>query len=140
MDESSPLLNNTDFFFCDLDDSDERWPNCIPDQKNLVHFSDALKQLEGAHILFEQQTKDMNTSMFQNQLASNYIENIRQLKDEVIGELGKLGLNGLVQKVRVCGEDEELFRIVALTCLLLLSALAAWATYQLDKITSYKVS
>ena len=54
--------------------------------------------------------------------------------------MGKLGLNGLVQKVRVCGEDEELFRIVALTCLLLLSALAAWATYQLDKITSYKVS
>lgn len=82
----------------------------------------------------------MNTSTFQNQLASNYIENIRQLKDEVVGELGKLGLNGLVQKVRVCGEDEELFRIVALTCLLLLSALAAWATYQLDKITSYKVS
>ena len=46
----------------------------------------------------------------------------------------------LVQKVRVCGENETTIRVVTLSSLVSLLVLAALATYQLHKITDYKVS
>ena len=46
----------------------------------------------------------------------------------------------LVQKVRVCGKNETTIRVVTLSSLVSLLVLAALATYQLHKITDYKVS
>ena len=45
----------------------------------------------------------------------------------------------LVHKVRVCGENETTIRVVTLSSLVSLLVLAALATYQLHKITDYKV-
>ena len=47
----------------------------------------------------------------------------------------------LVQKVRLCGENETTIRVVtlSLSTLVCLLVLAALATYQLHKITDYKV-
>ena len=47
----------------------------------------------------------------------------------------------LVQKVRVCDKkNESTIRVVTLSTLVSLLVLAALATYQLHKITDYKVS
>ena len=45
----------------------------------------------------------------------------------------------LTQKVRVCGKDETTIGVVTLSSLVSLLVLAALATYQLHKITDYKV-
>ena len=45
----------------------------------------------------------------------------------------------IVQKIRICGENETTIRVVTLSSLVCLLVLAALATYQLHKITDYKV-
>ena len=53
--------------------------------------------------------------------------------------LRSVGLKGITQKVRICGPDEFQTRIWTFAILGILFALAALATYHLDKIASYKV-
>ena len=143
LDESSPLINlNSSVTYCTFDDNNTRWPNCKPDTtnyKNLPDFEDTLVQLELAINNFEEQTKQIDKGLFQNEFPSYGVQKIQRLKKEVDMLLRRVGLKGITQKVRICGPDEFQTRIWTFAILGILLALAALATYHLDKIASYKV-
>ena len=155
MDASSPLLNEigANVTLCDLDDGDEKYPSCVPSQadrdedKKLTDLLMVLKRMEVEKNNFEEMSIGINMTEFEHQLPN--LENIQKLKKEVKQKIYNLGVSRLVQKVRVCSKrtneffrikNENLFRIGTLIVILLLVAIAAWATYRLHKIASYKVS
>ena len=155
LDASSPLLNEigANVTLCDLDDGDEKYPSCVPSQadrdedKKLTDLLEVLKRMEVEKNNFEERSKAINMTEFEHQLPD--LNNVQKLKKEVEQKIYKLGVSRLVQKVRVCSnvkneffgiKNENLFRIGTLIVILLLVAIAAWATYRLHKIASYKVS
>ena len=155
LDERSPLLNEigANVTLCDLDDGDEKYPNCVPSQadrdedKKLTDLLEVLKRMEVEKNNFEERSKAINITEFKHQLPN--LENILKLRKEVEQKIYLLGVSRLVQRVRVCTnlrneffgiKNENLFRIGTLIVILLLVAIAAWATYRLHKIASYKVS
>ena len=154
LDEGSPLLNKVgaNVTLCDLDDEDDTWPSCVPSQtdydadKNLTNLLEVLKRMEVEKHKFEEGSMGLNMSEFNHQLPN--LENIEKLMKEVKQKIEKLGVSRLIQKVRVCSKktneffgikNENLFRIGTMIGILLLVAIAAWATYRLHKIASYKV-
>ena len=143
LDESSHLINlNSSVTYCTFDDKNTKWPNCKPDTtnyKNISYFEDTLEQLELAINNFEEQTKQIDKGLFQNEFPSYGVQKIQRLKKEVDMLLRRVGLKGITQKVRICGPNEFQTRIWTFAILGILFALAALATYHLDKIASYKV-
>merc|ERR1712083_592421 len=118
-----------------------KWPNCKPDTTNytnLTYFEDTLEQLELAINNFEEQTKQIDKDLFQNEFPSYGVQKIQRLKKEVDMLLRRVGLKGITQKVRICGPNEFQKRIWTFAILVILFALAALATYHLNKIASYK--
>ena len=143
LDESSPFINpNSSVTYCVFDDKHPTWPNCKPDTTNytnLPDFADSLEQLERAIVNFEEKAKQIDISLFQNELPSFGLEKVQKLRKEVDKLLRHVGLRGLTQKVRICGPKESQTRIWTFVVLVALLVLAALATYHLHKITSYKV-
>ena len=153
LDEDSPLLNKVgaNVTLCDLDDEDDTWPSCVLSQadrdedKKLTNLLEVLKRMEVEKNNFEEGSKGLNMSQFEHQPN---LENIAKLMEEVKEQIEKLGVSRLNQKVRVCSKktneffgikNENLFRIGTMIGILLLVAIAAWATFRLHKIASYKV-
>ena len=154
LDEDSPLLNKVgaNVTLCDLDDEDDTWPSCVLSQadrdedKKLTNLLEVLKRMEVEKNNFEEGSKGLNMSEFKHQLPN--LENIKKLMKEMKEQIEKLGVSRLNQKVRVCSKktneffgikNENLFRIGTMIGILLLVAIAAWATFRLHKIASYKV-
>ena len=154
LDEDSPLLNKVgaNVTLCDLDDEDDTWPSCVLSQadrdedKKLTNLLEVLKRMEVEKNKFEEGSNGLNMSQFEHQLPN--LENIKKLMKEVKEQIETLGVSRLNQKVRVCSKktneffgisNENLFRIGTMTGILLLVAIAAWATFRLHKIASYKV-
>ena len=154
LDEDSPLLNKVgaNVTLCDLDDEDDTWPSCVLSQadrdedKKLTNLLEVLKRMEVEKNNFEEGSKGLNMSQFKHQLPN--LENIKKLMKEMKEQIEKLGVSRLNQKVRVCSKktneffgisNENLFRIGTMIGILLLVAIAAWATFRLHKIASYKV-
>ena len=154
LDEDSPLLNKVgaNVTLCDLDDEDDTWPSCVLSQadrdedKKLTNLLEVLKRMEVEKNKFEEGSKGLNMSQFEHQLPN--LENIKKLMKEMKEQIEKLGVSRLNQKVRVCSKktneffgikNENLFRIGTMIGILLLVAIAAWATFRLHKIASYKV-
>ena len=102
LDESSPLLNTTDgVTFCDFDDLDATWPNCISDPTkhgNLFDFAEALNQLEQASIKFNIKIKAEDISRFQNLEIQN-LDKMRATRLEVEKQLSNLGYQRLPVQV-----------------------------------------
>ena len=143
LDASSPLIEaNSSVTYCDFDDQDSRWPSCKPDASNLTHitdFADSLEKLEIAMVNFEEKAEKIDKDLFQNEIPSIGVQKIRNLRKEVDKFLRRVGLKGLVQKVRICGPEENQIRNWTFVGLAALAVFAALATYHLHKITSYKV-
>ena len=154
LDEDSPLLNKVgaNVTLCDLDDEDDTWPSCVLSQadrdedKKLTNLLEVLKRMEVEKNKFEEGSKGLNMSEFEHQLPN--LENIQKLRKEVEQKIYQIGVSRLIQKVRVCTKreneffgikNENLFRIGTMIGILLLVAIAAWATFRLHKIASYKV-
>ena len=154
LDEDSPLLNKVgaNVTLCDLDDEDDTWPSCVLSQadrdedKKLTNLLEVLKRMEVEKNNFEEGSKGLNMSQFKHQLPN--LENIKKLMKEMKEQIETLGVSRLNQKVRVCSKktneffgikNENLFRIGTMIGILLLVAIAAWATFRLHKIASYKV-
>ena len=154
LDASSPLLNEigANVTLCDLDDGDEKYPSCVPSQadrnedKKLTDLLEVLQRIEVEKNNFEEKSIGINMTEFEHQLPD--LENVKKLKKELEQKIYEIGLQRLVQKVRVCSvsnseffgiKNENLFRIGTLIVILLLVAIAAWATFRLHKIASYKV-
>ena len=142
LDESSPLIEtNGSVTYCDFD-KNSRWPDCKPDASNYTHitdFADSLEKLEMAIVNFEEEAQKVDKDFFQNEIPSIGLQRIRNLRREVDKYLHRVGLKGLVQKVRICGPEENQIRNWTFVVLVALAVLGALATYHLHKITSYKV-
>ena len=112
LDEDSPLLNEigANVTLCDLDDSNDTWPSCIPSQadrdkdKNLTNLLEILKRMEVDKDNFEERSKGLNMSEFEHQLPN--LENIQKLRKEVEQKIYEIGLQRLVQKMRVCSKGQ----------------------------------
>ena len=116
------------------------------EDKKLTDLLEVLKRMEVEKNNFEEKSIGINMTKFKHQLPD--LDNVQKLKKEVEQKIYEIGLQRLVQKVRVCSvsnsdffgiKNENLFRIGTLIVILLLVAIAAWATYRLHKIASYKV-
>ena len=133
LDESSPLINSTeDITFCDFDNL-TKWEDCLQNEKErdhtekLVKFADVLEELKEMGMNLELETESLNRSHFERQLTAKDIRRIQN------------GPDRLRQKVRICGNSENVVRIATLTFLIFLIISAAWATFHLHKIADYKV-
>ena len=112
-----------------------------PSKSNLTDLSVALDHLGLANsslMHLENEAILTNRALKKIELMREKVQEIQILADEVKEEM--LNPKGLLQKVRVCGENETTIRVVTLSSLVSLLVLAALATYQLHKITDYKVS
>ena len=142
--EPPPLANSTDVvIFCDFDETDNKRQNCVPTEtdrdrtEKVINLLEALKKLEDARNKVIDEMEGWDMGKYEHQLPD--LGNVTKLREEVEEEVHELGIDRLVQKVRICGKNEKEFRIVVLVILLLLITLAAFATFHLHKITSYKV-
>ena len=138
VDENSTLLNKTD--------NVELCPNltsCFsePTKENFTDLSGVLRLLEQTNRNLEEKAKKSTLVKEKIQLMQEKVKEAQLLGEQAKEELRKMDRNPekLVQKVRVCGENETTIRVVTLSSLVCLLVLAALATYQLHKITDYKV-
>ena len=131
--ETSPLFdaNDTSITYCDFNETDTTWANCVPTNKDrnltekLAKLAATLDHLEFAITIHGGATEWMNKSKVQ--------------VEKELSELQQNGTGRLVQKVRICGENENVYRIVMLIVLVLLIISAALATVHLHRIADYKV-
>ena len=124
-DESSIPLNEADVKQCSLSEE-----NCFgrPEMTREKEFSTALEQVENKWV-----------ARFDN--ASALLDQIKDLKEKVDEELRSAGIGRVQQKIRICEDDKtELhLRLGLLSGLLVVVALAVFATYRLHKIADYQV-
>ena len=139
VDKNSTLLNTAD--------NVELCPNlttCFsePTKENFTDLSGVLRLLEQTNRDLEEEAKKSTLVKEKIQLMQEKVKEAQLLGEQAKEELRKMDRNPekLVQKVRVCGENETTIRVVTLSSLVCLLVLAALATYQLHKITDYKVS
>ena len=95
--------------------------------ENLAKFSDVLEELKLMSNTLELETESLNISQFDTQLTAKDIKRIQN------------GPDRLSQKVRICGKNENVFRITTLTILVFLIISAAWATFHLHRIADYEL-
>ena len=112
-----------------------------PSKANLTDLSGALQMLDQANSKFEEEANKSTLVLENMELMREKVREVQLLQEQVKEELQKMERNpkGLIQKVRVCGKNETTIKIVTLSSLVCLLVLAALATYQLHKITDYKV-
>ena len=135
VDENSILLNTTD--------TCTNLTTCFsePTMENFTDLSGVLRLLEQTNGNLEEEAKKSTLVKEKIQLMQEKVKEAQLLGEQAKEELRKMERNPgkLVQKVRVCGENETTIRVVTLSSLVCLFVLAALATYQLHKITDYKV-
>ena len=145
VEESSTLLDtmDNDTLCTDLN-------SCFstPTKTNFSGLSGALRLLDQANSKFVEEANKTTLETSEITLVKEMIEEmkgkvaeVQQLREKVKKELQKMEGNPekLVQKIRICGQDETTIRVVTLSSIVSLLVLAALATYQLHKITDYKV-
>ena len=140
VDENSTLLNDlndaipcTNLTSCFSEFSE-------PSKENFTELSAVLQHLELANSSLEQFEKNGNPTkraLKKIELMREKVKEAQLLAEEVEEEM--LNPKGLRQKIRICGDEETTIRLVTLSSLVSLLVLAALATYQLHKITDYKV-
>ena len=133
MDNKTTLCTNLTSCFLERKFSD-------PSKSNLTGLSVALDHLEFTNsslMQLENEVSLTNSALKKIELMREKVQEVQLLADEVKEEM--LNPKGLLQKIRVCGENETTIRVVTLSSLVSLLVLAALATYQLHKITDYKV-
>ena len=141
---STTHLNDTGVTRCKYSEG-----TCGP-PKNLTHerrIADALSTvketlLEYKHILNDLKTEKphLNDSLTKKlNEASTFLTHIRSSKEEIDETLHSAGIGKVQQKIRICEENETPFRLWILAGLLVVLALAAYATYRLHRIADYRV-
>ena len=135
VDENSTLLDTMDnVILC------PNLTSCFsqPAKANFTDLSGVLRLLEEADHKLEEEVK--KTSLVKEKVDLMR-EKVKEAQEEVKKELGpNQNHERLSQKIRICGQQETTIRVVTLSSIISLLILAALATYQLHKITDYKVS
>ena len=111
-----------------------------PSKENFTELSAVLQHLELANSSLEQFEKKGNLTkraLKKIELMREKVKEAQLLAEEVEEEM--LNPKRLRQQIRICGDEESTLRVVTLSSVVSLLVLAALATYQLHKITDYKV-
>ena len=150
LEESSPLIyQNSNVTYCVFGNDNSNWTSCSPDASNytgLPDLADSLEQLEGAMKRTQEQVTMVEQSNLPGKLpflhevsSKELFQKVQSLKANINGLLRDVGLKGIVQKVRICGTNENQIRMWTFVVLGSLVVLAALATYRLHRISDYKV-
>ena len=147
--DSTTHLNDTRVTQCKYSED-----TCGP-PKNLTHeirIADALSTVKVTLLEYEQILNDIhdddlktenprlnNSLNIKLNKASTFLTHIRSSKAEIDETLNSAGIGRVQQKIRICEENETPFRIGVLSFLLVVLALAAYATYRLHRIADYRV-
>lgn len=110
-----------------------------PGNHNSAHLSDALRFLERADQSLEEQANRPASALEEIFQMRGKISQAKVIGEQAMREKDR-NPDKLVQKVRICGENETTIRVVTLTTLVCLITLAAFATFQLHTFTNYMVS
>ena len=138
--ENSPLLSESDVSSCTFSES-----NCISNENfHEERYRDAVTKLysevqnyqKAIYEIDSLSTTNKRWAIFRNKMynASAHLAEIKEEMDKFITSTGPQ------QKVRVCEESEDVFRICLLFGLLGVIALAAYSIIMLHKISDYEVS
>ena len=139
VDENSTFLNNMeDVILCtNLTSCFSERKFSEPSKENFTELSAVLQHLELANSSLEQFEKKGNPTkraLKKIELMREKVKEAQLLAEEVEEEM--LNPKRLRQQIRICGDEESTLRVVTLSSLVSLLVLA---TYQLHKITDYKV-
>ena len=113
---------------------EEHLTKLLSDLKNLEQYKRIVKNIDN-----DLEAESIESALFQNKTNITFpdLVEVKHLKGEVEE---KLRLSGkLQQKVRICQKEETPFRLYILSGLLVVIALAAYATYRLHWIADYRV-
>ena len=121
-----------------------------PTKTNFSGLSGALRLLDQANSKFVEEankttlvkeTSEITLVKEMIEEMKGKVAEVQQLREKVKKELQMMEGNPekLVHKIRICGQDETTIRVVTFSSIVSLLVLAALATYQLHKITDYKV-
>ena len=136
VDKNSTLLDKLDnVTLCD------NLVSCFsePGNHDSTDLSDALRFLELADQSLEEQSNKPALALQEIFQMRQKIIEAKVIGKQVMREIDR-SPDKLVQKVRICGENETTVRVVTLTTLVCLITLAAFATFQLHTFTNYMVS
>ena len=142
VDENSTFLNNMeDAILCtNLTSCFSERKFSEPSKENFTELSTVLQHLELANSSLEQFKEKGNPTkraLKKIELMREKVKEAQLLAEEVEEEM--LNPKRLRQQIRICGDEESTLRVVTLSSVVSLLVLAALATYQLHKITDYKV-
>ena len=146
---STTHLNDTGVTRCKYSEG-----TCGP-PKNLTHeirIANALSTVEDTLLKYERILNDildddlktkkphLNDSLnIKLNKASMFLTHIRISKADIDETLYSAGIGKVQQKVRICEDNETSFRLCVFSFLLVVIALAAYATYRLHRIADYRV-
>ena len=136
VDKNSTLLDKLDnVTLCD------NLVSCFaqPGNHDSADLSNTLRFLKLADQSLEEQANRPAAALEEIFQMREKINQAKVIGEQVMREKDR-SPDKLVQKVRICGENETTVRVVTLTTLVCLITLAAFATYQLHTFTNYMVS
>ena len=142
LEKNSPLLSESDVSSCMFSES-----NCISNENFHEERSwDAVTKLysevqnyqKAIYEIDSLSTTNKRWAIFRNKMynASSYLAEVKEELDKYITSTGPQQVQ---QKVRVCEESEDVFRVCLLSGLLGVIALAAYSIFMLHKISDYEV-
>ena len=143
--ENSPVLNQTGVRPCKYsEDTCFSVRNVTQESRIAVALSvvkEAVSEYE--HILndIEDDSQKAELKDFvkaELQISTAYLAHIRGSKAAIDETLQSAGVGKVQQKIRICEENETPFRLWVLAGLLVVLALAAYATYRLHRIADYQ--
>ena len=152
-DEYPSHLNESIVTPCRFSEHNVSEGNCFV-TKNMTHekrLGNALADLERALEEYNRIVKSIDddrkaesvegSTLFQNKLnkTSPLLDEVKQLKGDVDKEVRSSGTGKVQQKIRICMKHETPFRLGILSGLLVVVALAVYATYRLHRIADYRV-
>ena len=140
--KNSPLLSESDVSSCTFSES-----NCISNENfheerywNAVTklYSEVQNYQKAIYEIDSLSTTNKRWAIFRNKIynASSYLAEVKEELDKYITSTGP---EQVQQKVRVCEESEDVFRVCLLIGLLGVIALAAYSIFMLHKISDYEV-
>ena len=140
--ESSPLLTEEGIVQCSISKGDCFLYKNVT-RMNQMRYTDALTKVYNEVLAYQEVITEIgkDTPSSPNQLynVSAFLGEITQKKTELDEMVASTGGGKVQQKVRVCEENENLFRLCLLLGLLVVIALAAYSIYMLHKIADYEV-
>ena len=146
-DENHPHLKETNVTQCHFPEHNVSGDCFVSknetNEKELTNLLSDLKILEEVNRIAKSIDADLEAKGIQSALFRNKsIHTFPQLNEiyRLRGEVKELRFSGkLQQKVRVCQKDENHIRLYILSGILVVIALAAYATYRLHRISDYRV-